>query len=39
MLSMDLIRNDPDKVRAACGDKNADVDIDAVLELDAQHRN
>jgi len=38
MLSLDFIRQNPDKVRAACRDKKTDVDIDAVLDLDAQHR-
>ncbi len=39
MLSLDVIRKNPDKVRAACRDKNTDVDVDAILELDAQHRS
>jgi len=38
MLSMDLIRTNPDKVKAAARDKKIDADVDALLALDAEHR-
>ena len=38
MLSMEFIRNNPEKVKAAARDKRADVDIDALLALDARRR-
>ncbi len=39
MLSLEFIRNNPEKVKAACRDKRADVDVDALLALDAQRRD
>jgi seryl-tRNA synthetase len=38
MLAMEFIRNNPDKVKAAVRDKHANVDVDALLALDAQRR-
>jgi len=38
MLSMDFIRANPDKVKAAVRDKRAAVDVDALLALDAERR-
>ena len=38
MLSMEFIRENPDKVKAAARDKRSDVDIDGLLALDAQRR-
>jgi seryl-tRNA synthetase len=38
MLSLDYIRKNPDKVKAAARDKRCDVDIDHVLDLDARRR-
>ena len=38
MLSMDFIRDNPDRVKAAVRDKRANVDVDDLLALDAQRR-
>ena len=38
MLSLDLIRSDPARVKAAARDKKMDADVDAILALDAEHR-
>ena len=38
MLSLDLIRTDPARVKAAARDKGMDGDVDAILALDAEHR-
>ena len=38
MLSIDFIRKNPQKVQAAVRDKRAGVDIDALLDLDVEHR-
>jgi seryl-tRNA synthetase len=38
MLSLEFIRTNPDRVKAAARDKRAEVDIDAVLALDADRR-
>ena len=38
MLALDFIRSNPDKVKAAVRDKRGDVDVDALLALDAQRR-
>ena len=39
MLSTDLIRNDPERVRRSLEDRGDDVDIDRVLELDQRRRS
>ena len=39
MLSIDLIRNEPDRVRRSLETRGDDVDIDRVLELDERHRS
>jgi seryl-tRNA synthetase len=39
LLSIDLIRNDPERVRRSLGDRGDDVDIDRVLELDQRRRS
>ncbi|MBM4042030.1 MAG: serine--tRNA ligase [Planctomycetes bacterium] len=39
MLSMDFIRENPDKVRAAVRDKRGGVSVDEALALDAQRRD
>jgi seryl-tRNA synthetase len=38
MLDIKYIRENPDKVKAACKNKNVDADIDALLALDAERR-
>jgi len=38
MLSMEFIRSEPDKVKAAARDKRCDVDIDGLLSLDVERR-
>jgi len=38
MLSMEFIRDNPDKVKAAVRDKRANVNVDDLLALDAQRR-
>ena len=38
MLAMELIRTDPDRVKAALRDKKIDADVDAILALDAERR-
>ncbi|MBM4033203.1 MAG: serine--tRNA ligase [Planctomycetes bacterium] len=38
MLSMDFIRENAERVRAACRDKRASVDVDELLALDARRR-
>ncbi len=38
MISIDLIRNDPDRVRAAMADRGDHVDVEAVAKLDTQRR-
>ncbi|HUT36497.1 MAG TPA: serine--tRNA ligase [Planctomycetota bacterium] len=39
MLSMDFIRENPDKVKAAVRDKRGGVNVDELLALDAQRRD
>ena len=39
MISIELIRNDPDRVRDAMVRRGEDVPIDAILELDVKRRN
>ncbi|MFP4057996.1 MAG: serine--tRNA ligase [Candidatus Brocadiia bacterium] len=38
MLGIEFIRENPQKVEAACRDKRADVSVDRILELDARRR-
>jgi seryl-tRNA synthetase len=38
MLDIEIIRNDPERVKAAAKAKRQDVDIDAVVEMDARFR-
>lgn len=38
MLDIKIIREDPDKVKKACKDKNDKADIDAILALDSERR-
>jgi seryl-tRNA synthetase len=38
MLPLDLIRRDPDRVKAAARDKKVDADVEALLALDAERR-
>ena len=38
MLSIDFIRDNADKVKEAAQNKNREVDIDKILELDEQRR-
>lgn len=38
MLDINFIRENPDTVKMACKNKNADVDVDRVLELDKKKR-
>ncbi|MDD5251245.1 MAG: serine--tRNA ligase [Patescibacteria group bacterium] len=38
MIDIKLIRENPEAVKAGCRAKNADVDIDAVIRLDAERR-
>src|SRR3989344_6081280 len=38
MLDIKFIRENPEKVKKACADKNITVDVDAFLELDKQTR-
>ena len=38
MLDINFIRENPQKVKDACKNKNADVDVDKVLELDRKKR-
>ncbi|MBI5369669.1 serine--tRNA ligase [Candidatus Uhrbacteria bacterium] len=38
MLDIKILRDDPEKVKLACKNKNADVDIDRVLTLDSERR-
>ena len=39
MLSMDFIRENPDRVKAAARDKRAAADVDEILALDVQRRD
>ncbi len=39
MIDIKLIRTEPDKVAAAMAKRGADVDIDAIAKLDAEHRS
>ena len=39
MISIELIRSDPDRVREAMARRGEDVPIDSILELDARRRN
>jgi seryl-tRNA synthetase len=39
MLSIDFIRENPEKVKQAAKNKNREVDIDRILELDTQRRD
>lgn len=39
MLDIKFIRENPDRVKKACADKNDKADIDLLLELDAQRRS
>ena len=38
MLDIKYIRQNPDRVKKGCQSKNADVDIDYLLEIDAKRR-
>ncbi|MDA2922546.1 serine--tRNA ligase [Patescibacteria group bacterium AH-259-L07] len=38
MLDIKLIRSDPDKIKKACKDKQVNVDIDKLLDLDTKRR-
>lgn len=38
MLDIKIIRNDPEKVKAAMKNRNKDIDIDAVIDLDNKRR-
>ena len=38
MIDIKLLRENPEKVKQACKNKNAKVDIDKVLELDKKKR-
>ncbi|MFW6162655.1 MAG: serine--tRNA ligase [Planctomycetota bacterium] len=38
MLPLDLIRENPERVKAAARDKHVDADVDALLALDAERR-
>ena len=38
MLNIKTIRDNPEKIKKACQDKQVDVDIDKLLTLDAQRR-
>ncbi|MDP6504627.1 MAG: serine--tRNA ligase, partial [Planctomycetota bacterium] len=38
MLNIELIRNEPDRVKAGVKAKNAEIDIDAIAALDTRHR-
>ena len=38
MLDINFIRENPQKVKDACKNKNANVDVDKVLELDKKKR-
>ena len=38
MLDVNFIRENPQKVKDACKNKNANVDVDRVLELDKKKR-
>jgi len=38
MIDIKILRENPDKVKKACADKRADIDIDKILELDKKRR-
>ncbi|MDP7130884.1 MAG: serine--tRNA ligase, partial [Planctomycetota bacterium] len=38
MLNIELIRNEPDRVKAGVKAKNVEIDIDAIAALDTRHR-
>lgn len=38
MLDLNLVRENPEKVKKACVDKNIECDVDAVLDLDKKRR-
>lgn len=38
MLDINFIRDNPDKMKKACRDKNVDIDIDKLLEMDKKKR-
>ncbi|MBD3249797.1 serine--tRNA ligase [Candidatus Woesearchaeota archaeon] len=39
MIDIKLIREEPDKVKRSCKDRNYDIDIDKLLKLDEEYRN
>ena len=38
MLDINFIRENPEKVKLACKNKNVNVDVDRILELDKKKR-
>jgi seryl-tRNA synthetase len=38
MIDINLVRNDPEKIRKSAKDKNVDVDIDHILEIDKKYK-
>ncbi|NBT36643.1 MAG: hypothetical protein EBT21_00605, partial [Actinobacteria bacterium] len=38
MIDMKILREQPELVKAACRNKNVDVDVDALLALDVSRR-
>ena len=38
MLDLELVRHEPDRIKALCAQRGADVDVDELLRIDGEHR-